>query len=211
MTVILPYDIYVQILSHLPPTRRAHDDASVKALVACLQTNSVLRQAACSSIIWEAHYRKRYTHLPIPVPADIHDWKARYFERRRIDKRTLQCLDSVVCEHTNWESFWNTEEPFNFGCWDVLELEVEYNMPEKCLAIVKEPVPDDKPRSLTRGYWAQNLLRTIARFHALGVWERLVASPTSVSFTESHNTLSVFFGVSPYTVSQPPSWLSIHY
>ncbi|KAG5220687.1 15-O-acetyltransferase Tri [Salix suchowensis] len=53
MTVSLPYDIYVQILSHLPPTRRAHDDASVKALVTCLQTNSVLRQVASSPIIWE--------------------------------------------------------------------------------------------------------------------------------------------------------------
>ncbi|KAL4263429.1 Hemimethylated DNA-binding domain-containing protein [Pleurotus pulmonarius] len=211
MTATLPYDIYVQILSHLPPSRRAHDDSSVKALVACLQANSVLRQAASSSIIWEAHYRKRYTHLPIPIPADIHDWKARYFERRRVDNRTLECLDNVVNESTSWETFWNTEGPFTFECWDVLELEVEYNLPEKCLGVIKDPECNGKPRSLTRGYWAQNLLRTIARFHALGVWERLVASPTSVSFTESHNTLSVFFGVSPYTLASQLDALGTKY
>ena len=97
----LPFDIYVQILKQLPAS--AHSSEGPRTLVACHQANSILRSAASIAMVWEPHYRMRYT---TSLPANElsrkqalgDDWKALYMERVRLDQQATKILDDIIME-----------------------------------------------------------------------------------------------------------------
>ncbi|KAJ8516118.1 hypothetical protein ONZ45_g6537 [Pleurotus djamor] len=196
----LHFDVYVHILRYLPPSRVPHDDVSTQTLVACLQSSVLLNRAASMSSIWEAHYRTRYTHPPLPAILEpSFDWKLDYSERRRKDRRALRHLADLVAGSIQWENL-RSIVPFNFDVWDAIELEAQYH----AIDIVSMTTGSELPctmKSSAYQYWAKGFLRTITRTHGTHLLAEVARHSPEVSFEESHNILSLFMGESPYTLA----------
>jgi F-box protein 21 len=96
----LPLEIYAQIFYFLPPSRDS--DVSVRALASCIRTGtSTLKAAAMDPVLWEAHYRERYTHSDLTVEAarravKNENWYKMYILRRGFDRQALRLLDEIV-------------------------------------------------------------------------------------------------------------------
>ncbi|KAJ8488519.1 hypothetical protein ONZ45_g13932 [Pleurotus djamor] len=204
----LHLDVYVHILQYLPPSRVPHDDVSAQTLVACLQSSVLLNRAASVSSVWEAHYRTRYTHPPLPAILEpSFDWKLHYSERRQKDCRALRHLADLVAGSIQWEDLRSTV-PFTFDVWDAIELEAQYH----AIDIVTVTTASELPctmKSSAYQYWANGFLRTIARSHATHLLADVACHSPEVSFEESHNILSMFMGESPYRVSSTLSITTI--
>jgi F-box protein 21 len=198
MNNLLHLDIYVHILNQLEVSRTT--DESVKVLANCLQTSSTLREAAILSSIWKPHYNSRYRYCDAEREArrkedNCGDWRLMYAERRRLDRCVLCLTDEIVHERIGrGERAKLLNSAYGFDAWDVLELEA------------RRPVPDPfqehdenvtaPPQTITRRFWAKQVLGVIARHHALSLWGRLINSRDNdaLSFEDSISALSSFFG-----------------
>src|SRR6267154_4944455 len=97
----LPFDLQVHVLEQLTPL--TDSDESINVLFSCLKASPSFRAAASVSLLWEPHYRVRYT---VCDPANEQsrkqstggDWRLMYLERRRIDLKTLDILSKIVME-----------------------------------------------------------------------------------------------------------------
>ncbi|KAL6310145.1 hypothetical protein BKA93DRAFT_186024 [Sparassis latifolia] len=204
----LPTELYVHVLSFLPPARDAAD-VSAKTLASCLAANSHLRAAAHSPLLWEPHYRARYTSCVLEneerrKAAAKGDWHRMYVERRSLDHRALVILDEIRLQlggrHQRARVF--TRE-LSFDVWDALGIETQLSLP-KCFRPEGEGGDTDDapaPHALPRRYWARTVRGIIARRHALNLWGRITSGDESVTFEEAISGLSAFFDISPMQIS----------
>ncbi|KAF9245807.1 YccV-like-domain-containing protein [Melanogaster broomeanus] len=177
----LPFDIYVHILEQLPPS--AHSDESPKTLSACLVTNSILRGAASVATLWEPHYHARYTVSDV-VKETLRrqalgdNWKARFLERIRLDRQVVKILDGIVMERDGrLERAREVTSTLSYDVWNALETEALCNVPEVFRDTNETSEgegqtshTDVPPHAIPRRFWARSLLGTIARSHAVQVW-----------------------------------------
>jgi len=202
----LPLDVFVHIINQIPASRDSRGDSNVKILANCLQANSVLREAAILSSIWEPHYRTRYLHCSDAEESRRRklcrgDWRLMYAERRRLDRIAVQLLDQMVNQRVGRYDHAKSLTEMSFDIWDVLELEAQCLFPE----IFRERSSDNEvvvqPHATTRRFWAESMLQVIARTYAVRLWGRLVAPDSGfVSFEETLSALSCFFGKTPMEV-----------
>ncbi|KAG0707460.1 YccV-like-domain-containing protein [Suillus ampliporus] len=201
----LPFDLYVHILEQLTPL--TDSDESITALVSCLKASSSLRAAASVPGLWEPHYRVRYT---ICDPAKEQsrkqstggDWLLMYLERRRIDLQTLNILSKIVTERGDGrlERAREINTMFSFDAWNALEIAASYPLPETFHEL---GVPEQRPvpaHAIPIRFWAQMLLGSIARSHAVRTWGTLLSSDTPQTLELSFACVSSFFVCPPMKV-----------
>jgi len=175
----LPFDVYVHILQQIPAS--AFSDDGPKTLIACSQTNTTLRVAASLPSVWEPHYLAKYT-ICDPARENLrreilgNDWKARFLCRLRIDRQAIGALDLIVSERSGRaELARQVALTMSYDVWNALEAEARRALPEP-LELDEQDDEDMEPFSgiqdhaLPRRYWAQSLLGTISRSHAMKVW-----------------------------------------
>ncbi|KAF9225477.1 YccV-like-domain-containing protein [Gyrodon lividus] len=221
----LPFDIYVHILEQLPVS--AHSDESPKTLVACLQTNSILRSAASVATLWEPHYYARYTICEVHKERSRrealgNDWKAHFMERLRLDRQVIKVLDGIVMQRDGrLERAREVTSTLSYDVWNALDTVAQCNItvPEALCDIDETSEGGEQtsqagvpPHAIPRRFWAQSLLGTIARSHAVRVW-------TGLSLEEENNgdtleaaiaCLSAYFAHSPKEISSQLDLLSDH-
>lgn len=201
----LPFDLIVQILEQLTPSRDS--DESITVLISCLQASTSLRTAASLSGLWEPHYRVRYT---ICDPAKEQsrkqstggDWRLMYLERRRIDLKTLDMLFKIVTERGDrrLERARDVNTMFSFDAWNVLEIAANCPLPKtfrELGAPEQGPVPS---HAVPTRFWAQMLLGAIARSDAVRTWGELVNNDTPQALELSFACVSSFFVYPPMKV-----------
>ncbi|TCD62407.1 hypothetical protein EIP91_006935 [Steccherinum ochraceum] len=203
-TIHLPSDIYLEILKVLPASRE--DESSIKTLVSCLSTNSIVRTAALSPLVWVHHYRARYIHS-----IDINeverklrtsgDWRLLYIERRWLDRRALLLADEIRMNATGrHEKAREFARELSLDVFDALRLESRLPLPS-CLEKEGEDIQPDRADEdiLPRRFWAQSILGMIARYEATDVWERVFmarADDPPVPFVEALSSFSAVFDAS---------------
>lgn len=201
----LPFDLYVHILEQLTPLTDSAE--SVSTLVSCLATSSSFRAAASVSGLWEPHYHARYTICDVAKEQSRKqstggDWRLMYLERRRIDRETLDILSKMVMERGDGrlERAREVNSMFSFDAWNVLEIAASYPLPE----IFNEPgVQERRPvpsHAVPMRFWAQMLLGTIARSHAVSTWGNLKSNDTPKALELSFACVSSFFLYPPMKV-----------
>lgn len=201
-----PLDIYVHILSQVPPSRSPHDDSGARTLANSLQANTVLREAASIASIWEPHYRLRYLHSIKDgeirrKESNSGDWRLMYAERRRLDSRALELLEKIVRQRIDRYKYATTLTEMSFDVWDVLELESRCPVPGP---FREEGFKDGVilPHALTRCYWARSVLEAISRSYAIDLWGKLITPGEIdlVSFEDAFSALSCFYAKPPSEV-----------
>lgn len=195
----LPLDVYTQIFSQLPVS--AANDGSI-SLARCSQANSLLREAACQSTLWNVHYRARYHH-PAQAFSDSEgqdlpeDARLRYISRRRLDCTALHLLERIVSCVGDRCNTMKELVALSFDVWDALEIERTQPLP----VMFQQPGQDLNtlvaPHAFPRRYWAGVALDLIAKSYATRLWRRLGEDPAAVSFEDAMAALSCFCGKSP--------------
>ncbi|KIK97548.1 hypothetical protein PAXRUDRAFT_824803 [Paxillus rubicundulus Ve08.2h10] len=217
----LPFDIYVHILEQLPVA--AHSDDSPKTLAACLQTNSTFRSAASVAMLWEPHYRARYTVCDVSrecsrTQALGDDWKARFMERVRLDRQAIKILDSIVMERDGrLERAREVTSTFSYDVWNALVTVARCNVPE-AFRDIDEPAENEERTSdvpshaIPRRFWAQSLLGAISRSHAVRAWTRLKldGENNGDGLETAIACLSAYFAHPPLEISAQLDILSSH-
>lgn len=172
----LPFDIYVHILKQLPAVS-AHPNDGPRTLVACLQSNSILRSAASVSALWEPHYHVRYR---ICLPANElarrkalgDDWKSLYMERVRLDQQAIAILDGIVMERDGrLERARDVTSKLSYDVWNVLEVEAQCPILDPFRGIQDNDQSKVIHHAIPRRFWARSLLGAIARNHAVHTWK----------------------------------------
>ncbi|KAF8832108.1 hypothetical protein HHX47_DHR1001155 [Lentinula edodes] len=198
MVPSLPLDVLVHILYQIPPSRDL--DSSVRTLVQCSLTNTLFREAAAIPALWQQHYQVRYLHANEASEGQRKaetngNWKLMYAARRMIDMEVLKHLDSIVMKRVGRYDHASALTKFLFDAWDVLEIEIGTVDPSEHLEIHEVGVAHSL--SATRVYWASELLTSIGRTHAVGLWSSLRSDNNSVSFVQAFSSISCFFGKHP--------------
>ncbi|KAG7452319.1 uncharacterized protein BT62DRAFT_1071472 [Guyanagaster necrorhizus] len=206
----LPLDVFIHILSHLPPSpkRGCHDP--IYAFVGFLEASTLLREAAKVPSLWEPHYRVRYTHCDEQAEARRlstlnGDWRLLYVARRRLDSKALRCLDEIIRQRNGQLEHAKSIFELSFDIWDVMQTEAEQPVPEPFRRTNEYPSVDIThiaPNALTRRYWARSIMESISRSYAIDLWTRSQRGDESVSFVESFSALSCFMGKSPRQMSE---------
>jgi F-box protein 21 len=190
----LPLDVLVHILGYLPPDRSKRDQ-SVSALVACLRTTSIVREAATVPAVWKSHYQTRYEHCDEErertrretFGSESPNWRLLYATRRRIDKVAIEHLDNLLQNRRVLRRTGECILDLSMDVWDALDIESQFSDAE-------EIIPQ---HSLTRSFWATALLKTLTRSCALLVWRKFwLESLPDPTFEDTMNVLSGFFGYS---------------
>ncbi|KAH7880933.1 uncharacterized protein C8R40DRAFT_1075859 [Lentinula edodes] len=199
MVPSLPLDVLVHILYQIPPSRDL-DSISVRTLVQCSLTNTLFREAAAIPALWQQHYQVRYIHANEASEGQRKaetngNWKLMYAARRMVDMEVLKHLDSIVMKRVGRYDHASALTKFLFDAWDVLEIEIGTVDPSEHLEIHEVGVAHSL--SATRVYWASELLTSIGRTHAVGLWSSLRSDNNSVSFVQAFSSISCFFGKHP--------------
>ncbi|KAF9041733.1 hypothetical protein BDZ89DRAFT_1009505 [Hymenopellis radicata] len=198
----LPLDILISILEHLPASHALDGEESILVLIAFLEANALLREAAKISTIWQPHYLARYHHCNDYEDSQRRsetkgDWRLLYGARRRIDRKALNLLDHIVEQRNGQLDHVAALCSMSFDVWDVLEMEALnrtfYNDPSDSSSVA--------PHAITRRYWARTILDSIARIYAVNLWDRQQRGDFSVTFVDSFSALSCFSGYSPKYIS----------
>ncbi|ESK90899.1 f-box domain-containing protein [Moniliophthora roreri MCA 2997] len=191
----LPLDCLIHILSQLSASRDAEGESSIRTFANCSLTNSLFRQAATISRLWEPHYKVRYRQCNVENEEQRKDklqenfWLM-YGERRKLDRTALGYLDKIVADRVGRYEWAKELCRMNFEIWDVLDLEAE------AMKGTLQYYSDEKPKpSITRYYWTRAILREITRCYAVRLWARIPEK--EVSFVEGYSALSCFFGKLP--------------
>ncbi|KAJ7070884.1 Hemimethylated DNA-binding protein YccV like-domain-containing protein [Mycena amicta] len=189
----LPLDLYIAILEALTPDRAQPD--AVVTLVNCLETNSLLREAALQASVWEPHYRVRYQHIKgseaqLKIRFNS-NWRLMYAERRRQDRVALDLLDQMVLDRFRRFTHAATLTAMSFDIWDALE--IECILPASSLFGASTTT-----YAITRRYWAEGVLNMILRSFAVSQWCKLAnEGGQSLSFVDAFSYMSCFFGKTP--------------
>ncbi|KDQ63273.1 hypothetical protein JAAARDRAFT_694627 [Jaapia argillacea MUCL 33604] len=218
----LPHEIYVHILSQLPP--RTNCDSSVKVLAECSLVNSDLRNAASLSALWQPHYRIRYHHSVPSREATRRevcneDYRLMYFARRRLDRRALRILEGVITDgRSRHDGARELVRDLSFDVWDTLNIEIHRPLPrgfrfgsEGGEDSQEELDDHERSQGITRMFWAKTLLGSIARSNAVQEWGRLLhpqPGAPEVTFEDALTGLSAFFAISPHEISNQLDALS---
>lgn len=215
----LPFDIYVQILKQLPAS--AHSSEGPRTLVACLQANSILRSAASIAMVWEPHYRMRYT---TSLPANElsrkqalgDDWKALYMERVRLDQQATKILDDIIMERDGrLERAREVTSTLSYDVWNALASEALCPIPEPFRGVYDSDEAEVPRHAIPRRFWARSLLGTIARSHAVRTWSgvRDEEDNNADTFETAIACLSSYFAHPPMEVSNDYTmpFSKIHY
>ncbi|KAK0208777.1 hypothetical protein DFS33DRAFT_1305544 [Desarmillaria ectypa] len=204
----LPLDVLIHILSHLPPSPRRGCDDPIYAFVGFLEANTLLREAAMVSSLWEPHYRARYIHCDEQAEAQRlsmtnGDWRLLYVARRRLDNVALQHLDEIVRQRSGQLEHAKSIFELSFDIWDIMQTEAEQPVPVPFRRVNDaEQTQDIAPNAPTRRYWARSIMESISRSYAIDLWTRSQRGDDSVSFVESFSALSCFLGKSPRQMSE---------
>ncbi|KAJ7446479.1 Hemimethylated DNA-binding protein YccV like-domain-containing protein [Mycena galericulata] len=195
----LPLDLYISVLEQLPVHRTDCD--GVLALVNCLGTNTILREAALVPTLWEPHYRARYLHCEKLHESkrreDLNgNWRLMYVARRRQDGLALQHLKEMVSKREGRYQHASAITSLSFDVWDALEIECSLPVPPIFSANSQATYID-----LTRRFWASSVLGTISKRFALLQWGSLATNHENpASFVDAFSSLSCFFGKSPQEI-----------
>jgi F-box protein 21 len=190
----LPLDVLVNVLICLPPVRRRRDQSTL-TLVACLQTNSILREAASLPALWKSHYQTRYEHCDAErerirwetFGSQSPDWRLLYASRRRIDNVAINHLDNLLQNRKELRRTGECILDLSMDVWDVLEIESQFSEAEGSIP----------QHSLTRRFWANALLEAFTRSRSLLVWRKFwLKNLPDPTFEDTMNLLSGFFGYS---------------
>lgn len=207
----LPVDIYVDILIQLPV---AHDDSTIKTLIACSQATSQLRSATVISNIWKPHYRALYVHSvenrEIERKATHrNDWRLMTLDRLRLDSKAFKLLDDIVQHSSDRTSRARSVCSLSFDVWDSLNREAVYQLPPVFSDSANLPVTSEtRPRGLARRFWAKHLTGLIARRDAINIWRNcLFRDDTVLDFEQALAGLSSFFGSTSTHVSESSSYI----
>ncbi|KAF8560056.1 YccV-like-domain-containing protein [Imleria badia] len=205
----LPFDVYVQILKQLPAS--AHSGEGPRTLVACLQANSILRSAASIAMVWEPHYRVRYT---ISLPASElsrkqaldDDWKALYMERVCLDRQAIKLLDDIIMERDGrLERAREVTSTLSYDVWNALAAEAQCPIPEPFRGIYDSNEGEVPRHAIPRRFWARSLLGTIARSHAVRTWSGVRDEDDNDNGDDTLETaiacLSSYFAHTPMEIS----------
>ncbi|KAJ7170052.1 YccV-like-domain-containing protein [Mycena filopes] len=192
---MLPLDLYIAILEQVPAHRTQPDGASV--LVSCLSTSRELRQAALVGTLWLPHYQARYLHSApgseSRLKAQHNSWYLIYTARRRQDRLALDLLDGMVSARQGRSQSAAALSAMSFDIWDALELECMLPVP-----IPGQGAASAAPYALTRRFWAEQVMGTIAKRFAISQWglllDREPRSGNPPSFVDAYLLLSCFFG-----------------
>ncbi|KAF9056111.1 hypothetical protein BJ165DRAFT_477418 [Panaeolus papilionaceus] len=206
----MPLDVLITILNSLPATRSSYD-IGPRTLSACLQVNSLLREAASVPYVWKLHYLIRYEHCnklkELARRRMCQDnWHLMYQERRRVDVSALKKLDRLILIKQDRQKMMASIVESCMDVWDALELETQHPIPWALDPIQSSLFSSEIPEhALTRRYWAKCLLDTISRGWAIEKWNALSSESNDYtnasSFEECMTTLSCFFGASPQRIT----------
>ncbi|KAJ3925586.1 MAG: hypothetical protein NXY57DRAFT_1051669 [Lentinula lateritia] len=210
MVPSLPLDVLVHILYQIPPSRDL-DSISVRTIVQCSLTNTLFREAAAIPALWQQHYQVRYLHANEASEGQRKaetngNWKLMYAARKMIDPEVLKHLNSIVMKRVRRYDHANALTKFLFDAWDVLEIEIGMVDLGKYWKYV---VGETHSLSVTRVYWASELLTSIGRTHAVGLWSSLRSDNNSVSFVQAFSSISCFFDKHPDEIHPHLSRLNI--
>lgn len=203
---LLPTEICIKILNELPCS-----EAGVHALARCGMTgNSTLRDASMDPSLWRVHYKRRYIHAECERECERRnrlagDWRRIYQERRQLDREALENLRIIEASSPKTRiEHARRIASLGLDVWDALSEESRRPLPplfqrDEDIEKVKEGSP---LTNLTKKYWASELLKIIARRHAIDQWSSLKRATageqiTPVSFEEAFATLSSFHGILP--------------
>jgi hypothetical protein len=94
----LPPELYTNILVNFARSR--HNPGSAHALVQCSETSKAMRAVAMNHLMWEGHYRARYTHHDKRVDElrrtkHAGDWYTLYRLRCTYDRHAVRVLDDM--------------------------------------------------------------------------------------------------------------------
>ncbi|KDQ11128.1 hypothetical protein BOTBODRAFT_35661 [Botryobasidium botryosum FD-172 SS1] len=189
----LPSEVYEAIFSHLPALRDS--DASVLTLLNCSITCSALRCAVTQSYIWKPHYQIRWVKCDKEREAEriaMHggNYWMMYVARRRQDCAALELLADITAAKSHHVAMLQLVEQLGSDVWDIISLEAN-SLGRSLGDHQREYYQSDR---LSRKYWAQEVLRTLTRFHAVRCCEK-IASGGDISFEEGLCALSSFHGV----------------
>ncbi|KAK0198869.1 hypothetical protein F5146DRAFT_1021313 [Armillaria mellea] len=206
----LPLDVLIHILSQLPPSPKGRCDDPIYAFVGFLEASTLLREAAMVSLLWEPHYRARYTHCDEQAEArrlsvTNGDWRLLYVARRQLDGVVLRHLDEIVRQRSGQLEHARSIFELSFDIWDVMQTEAEQPVPVLLRGANgdhAEQTQNITPNALTRRYWARSIMESISRSYAIDLWTRSERGDDSVSFVESFSALSCFLGKSPKQMSE---------
>ncbi|EIW87019.1 YccV-like-domain-containing protein [Coniophora puteana RWD-64-598 SS2] len=205
----LPFDICLHVLRHLPVSESPDGP---RTLAACLQANSLLREAASQSFLWEAHYKARYKLCnPDKEAARLQqshgDWSVMYGFRSRLDVQAMRLLGDIVCHRDGrrHDCALKLAVDLSYDVWDAMEYEARCPIPA-AFRQNEDAVVDDSqvmPHAITRRYWAKAALGLIARTAAVRLWGRLSepSEEDEASFETGFASLSSFFGHPPAKIS----------
>jgi F-box protein 21 len=206
---MLPFDLLVSTLNQLPVSR--HDESSVQTLVSCLAVSSHFRAVASLSHLWEPHYRARYRHCIADKERqrfELHkgNYYLMYRERRELDNRAIDILNSVIFSRTERQSKACALPDLSYDVWDALEAEKHQPIPVVLHPNYEEEDSEDDPRirphAITRIFWAKMCQGVISKRHAISLWSKVHSQrheampPSRPSLEEAFAGLSEFFGYS---------------
>ncbi|KAH9944220.1 uncharacterized protein BXZ73DRAFT_87163 [Epithele typhae] len=204
----LPVELWILILLHIS----SREPASLAAVVSCLSVSSITRAAALDRSVWHKLYRARYTHT---LPANEKErharlgsdaWHALFVERFKLDKTALRLVDHIRTHADDRQEPASrlVSDEMSFDVWDALELESHLPVPRVFREEAGEDMaPDELPaleHVLPRKFWAKTTLGTIARNHAVKVWNRRNLLEDLYSFEDVLAGLSAFVDESPFKI-----------
>jgi F-box protein 21 len=212
-----PTEIYGHILAQLPPLRGS--DSSVYTLLNCSETNSVLRYVSTSAALWGPHYQIRYRHSDERKEEERKsrfksDWRALYFERRRLESQVLAMMKDVILGNVGStveersEKEEEREHPvpwlqvvgrsiaqLGMDVYDVLDI-LHRTAPRRFMGAPEEAeLAYENPASPWKS-WATCLKGFVLRHDALSRWIRMKDHPEETTFESALAGLSAFYGVS---------------
>ena len=214
-----PAEIYGHILAQLSPLRDS--DSSVFTLVNCSETNSFLRYITASAALWGPHYQIRYKHSNereerVRKSKFKSDWRALYFERRRLESQVLAMMKGIILGNVGEERLEKEEERehpvpwlqvvgrstarLGMDVYDVLDI-LQRTAPRRFRGAPEEAeLAYENPTSPWKS-WAVYLKGFILRHDALSRWIRMKDHPEETTFERALAGLSAFYGVSYVEVS----------
>lgn len=198
----LPLDIYINILCLLLPSRTSRD-ASVTTLISCLQANTVIREAALLSFIWEIHYQVYYTYSDKAKEATRqenfgHHYRLMYFERGRLDRHAMSLLEEISTRRSGRCRHAVELSRMGLDVYDILDLESHCFVPSILRGIVPEVQVNISLHEVTRSFWARHIGTIILREYAVDLWKVAYANRLendATDFEEALVGLSCFFGI----------------
>lgn len=208
----LPLDVLTVVCYWLPSPSR-QDDVGIQALSHCTQVNTLFREAAHVPSLWKYVYGLRYFEFD-PAAETCRtqyygdDWRLRYYARRTLDSEAYTAfLDVVYNLDRRPDASWVITK-HQMDVYDFLCIIQEQPLPQYFQESA-EPEIHPRPQSMTRRYWATQLLLQIPAMGAVQTWAKLHDDPLSVTFEDTFNALSGFFGVPTSKVRV--SYLCVHY